>query len=136
MEPRDVIVLGGGPAGYACALQVADRGLSCVLVEAAELGGTCLHRGCVPTRAMTEGAALVDAFTHKAERWGIHAVVEKVDFARLLATRDEVVQRNHVAVRHHLERARVEVVAGYGRLTGPRTVAVNGETLVATRAMT
>lgn len=135
MEPRDVVVLGGGPAGYACALRLADLGLSCAVVEAAELGGTCLHRGCVPTRAMTEGAAIADVLANKAARWGIHAVVEKVDFARLLATRDEVVHRNHVSIGHHLERAGVEVVAGYGRLTGPRTVAVGGETLVATRAV-
>lgn len=130
-----MIVLGGGPAGYACALRLSDLGLSCVLVEAADLGGTCLHRGCVPTRAMTEGAAIADTLAHKAERWGIHAVIEKIDYARLLATRDEIVARNHVSIRHHLERARVDVVAGYGRLTGPRTVAVNGETLVATRAV-
>lgn len=130
-----MIVLGGGPAGYSCALRLADLGLSSVVVEASELGGTCLHRGCVPTRAMTEGAAIADAVTNKAERWGIHAVVEKLDFARLLAARDEVVARNHASIRRHLENARVEVVAGYGRLTGPRTVAVNGDTLVAARAV-
>ncbi|HYP24549.1 MAG TPA: FAD-dependent oxidoreductase, partial [Actinomycetota bacterium] len=113
MEPRDVIVLGGGPAGYACALRLSDLGLSCVLVEAADLGGTCLHRGWVPTRAMSEVAAIADTLARKAERWGIHAVLEKVDYARLLATRDEIVARNHVSIRHHLERARVDVVAGY-----------------------
>jgi dihydrolipoamide dehydrogenase len=131
METRDVIVLGGGPAGYACALRLADHGLTATVVEAAELGGTCLHRGCVPTRAMLEGASIADAITNKAERWGVHAVVEKVDVVRLLAARDDVVRRNHVSVGHHLERAGVEVVAGYGRLTGPRSVAVAGQTLVA-----
>ena len=135
MEPRDVLVLGGGPAGYACALRLADLGVTCAVVEAAELGGTCLHRGCVPTRAMLEGASMVDAATTKAERWGVHAVVEKVDVGRLLAARDEVVHRNHAAIRRHLERAGVHVVEGYGRLIGPRTVAVAGETLTARRAV-
>lgn len=135
MEPHDVIVLGGGPAGYACALRLADHGLTSILVEAAELGGTCLHRGCVPTRAMTEGASIADTIATKAERWGIHAVVEKIDVARLLATRDEVVQRNHAAISHHLERAGVEVVRGFGRLAGPRSVVVEGRTLTATRAV-
>lgn len=132
---RDVVVLGGGPAGYACALRLSDQGLSSVVVEAAELGGTCLHRGCVPTRAMLEGASIADTLATKAERWGVHAVVEKVDMGRLLAARDEVVQRNHVAIRHHLDRAGIAVVEGYGRLTGPRTVAVSGRTLRASRAI-
>lgn len=135
MDARDVVVLGGGPAGYACALRLADLGLTCTVVEAAELGGTCLHRGCVPTRAMLEGAALVDAIESKTERWGVHAVVEKVDVARLVATRNEVVQRNHVAIRHHLDRAGIEVVAGFGRVAGPRSVSVNGTTIQAGRAV-
>jgi dihydrolipoamide dehydrogenase len=132
---KDVIVLGGGPAGYACALRLTDLGLSVAVVEASRVGGTCLHRGCVPTRAMLEGASIADAVAWKAERWGIHAVIEKVDFARLKEARDEVVERNHTAVRHHLERARVELVEGYGRLTGPRSISVNGDTLTAGRAI-
>lgn len=132
---RDVVVLGGGPAGYACALRLADHGLATTLVEGAELGGTCLNRGCVPTRAMLEGASVVDSIVTKAERWGVHAVVEKVDFARLLATRDEVVRRNLTSIGHHLERAGVEVVPGYGRLAGPRAVVVAGETVTARRAI-
>ncbi|HEX2058131.1 MAG TPA: FAD-dependent oxidoreductase [Actinomycetota bacterium] len=135
MDARDVIVLGGGPAGYACALRLSDHGLTSVVVEAAELGGTCLHRGCVPTRAMLEGASIADSVATKAERWGIHAVLEKVDLARLLAARDEVVQRNHASIRHHLDRAGIDVVEGYGRLAGPRTVTVNGEALQARKAV-
>lgn len=131
----DVVVLGGGPAGYSCALRAADHGLSVALVEARELGGTCLHRGCVPTRAMLHAASLVDSAAAPAARWGIEARVLSVDFARMIATRDEVVARNHAAVARHLDRAGVRVVKGFGRLTGPRSVRVEGETLTAGRAV-
>jgi dihydrolipoamide dehydrogenase len=130
----DVVVLGGGPAGYSCALRAADHGLSVALVEARELGGTCLHRGCVPTRAMLHAASFVDSASASA-RWGIEARVLSVDFARMIATRDEVVDRNHAAVVRHLDRAGVRVVKGFGRLAGPLSVRVEGETLTAGRAV-
>lgn len=135
--PFDVVVVGGGPAGYSCALRLADHGMSVALVEARGLGGTCLHRGCVPTRAMLEAASIVDAARTRGPRWGITTTIDPVDFTRLLATRDTIVTRNAVAVGHHLERAGVRVVEGYGRLAGPRAVVVDGagETLTAGRAV-
>lgn len=131
----DVVVLGGGPAGYACALRAADHRLSVALVEADRLGGTCLHRGCVPTRAMLQAAAVAETISSGGARWGIHATLDRVDFERLLAARDEVVDRNHAAVQRHLDRAGVKVVYSRGTLTGPRSVAAGGETLEAERAV-
>ncbi|MDQ4023998.1 MAG: FAD-dependent oxidoreductase [Actinomycetota bacterium] len=131
----DVVVLGGGPAGYACALRAADHGLSVVLVEADRLGGTCLNRGCVPTRAMLHAASIVETVTSGSERWGIHSVLEKVDFARVVEARDEVVHRNQASVGRHLAKAGVKVVPAYGRVTGPRSVAAGGETLTAEVAL-
>ncbi|HEV2756857.1 MAG TPA: FAD-dependent oxidoreductase [Actinomycetota bacterium] len=131
----DVVVLGGGPAGYACALRAADHGLAVVLVEAQELGGTCLNRGCVPTRAMLHAASLAETVAAGAARWGIHSVLEKVDFARVLEARDEVVRRNQAAVGRHLDAAGVHVVRAYGRLTGARSIVVDGKTIEAARAV-
>lgn len=129
------MVIGGGPAGYACALRVADHGLSVALVEADKLGGTCLHRGCIPTRAMLQAASFADAVGAPAKRWGIHATIERVEMAQVLATRDEVVDRNHRAVRSHLAGARIDILRGRGRLADTRTVVIEGDRVDAKSAI-
>ncbi|MGH2807828.1 MAG: FAD-dependent oxidoreductase [Actinomycetota bacterium] len=131
----DLVVLGGGPAGYSCALRAADLGLSVTLVEADKVGDTCLHRGCVPTRAMLHAASLAHDAGAPAARWGIRATIDDIDVAQLLATRDDVVARNHKAVQGHLGAARVSVVEGYGTFVGRRTVVVGDERIEATRAV-
>ena len=135
MSAYDVVVVGGGPAGYACALRVADHGMSVALVEADKVGGTCLHRGCVPTRAMLQAASFADAVGAPAKRWGIHATVDSIDIAQALAARDEVVDRNHRAVQSHLAGAGIEVLRGRGRLGDTRTVVIEGDRVDARRAV-
>jgi dihydrolipoamide dehydrogenase len=115
-------------------LRAADLGLSVVLIEADKVGGTCLHRGCVPTRAMLHAASLAYDAGAPAERWGIHTTVD-IDFKALLARRDDVVERNHRAVQSHLGHANVTVVDGYGRLAGRRSVVVDEQRYEATRGM-
>ena len=134
-QTYDVVVLGGGPAGYACALRVADLGLRAAVVEADDVGGTCLHRGCVPTRAMLHAASLADSAGKPAERWGIKTTFDGVDMQKLLHTRDDVVHRNARAVERHLGQAGIDLIRGKGWMTGPRTVQVEGELLIATRAL-
>ncbi|MEU8032705.1 dihydrolipoyl dehydrogenase [Streptomyces sp. NPDC049099] len=120
----DVIVIGGGTGGYATALRAAALGLDVVLAERDKVGGTCLHRGCIPSKAMLHAAELVDGIAEARERWGVRATLDSVDWAALVATRDDIVARNHKGVEAHLAHAGVRVVRGSARLTGPRTVRV------------
>ncbi|MFJ2277673.1 dihydrolipoyl dehydrogenase [Streptomyces sp. NPDC087866] len=122
----DVVVIGGGTGGYSTALRAAGLGLSVVLAERDKVGGTCLHRGCVPSKAMLHAAELVDGIAEARERWGVKAVLESVDWPALVATRDDIVTRNHRGVEAHLAHANVHVVAGSAELTGPRGVRIEG----------
>ncbi|MGA5038738.1 dihydrolipoyl dehydrogenase [Streptomyces capoamus] len=126
IPPSDVIVIGGGTGGYSTALRAASLGLDVVLVERDKVGGTCLHRGCIPSKAMLHAAELVDGIAEARERWGVKATVDSVDWDALVATRDDIVARNHKGVEAHLTHAGVRVVRGSARLTGTRTVRVEG----------
>ncbi|WP_206503547.1 dihydrolipoyl dehydrogenase [Streptomyces chrestomyceticus] len=120
----DVIVIGGGTGGYSTALRAAALGLRVVLAERDLVGGTCLHRGCIPSKAMLHAAELVDGIAEARERWGVKATLDAVDWDALTATRDGIVTRNHQGVEGHLKRAGVRVVRGSARLTGTRSVFV------------
>ncbi|GAA2446647.1 dihydrolipoyl dehydrogenase [Streptomyces macrosporus] len=135
MNETDVIVIGGGTGGYSTALRAAALGLDTVLAERGLVGGTCLHRGCVPSKAMLHAAELVDGIAEARERWGVKATVESVDWAALTATRDDIVSRNHRGVEGHLSRAGVRVARGSAELTGARTVRVGSEEFTARRGV-
>ncbi|MBT2511216.1 dihydrolipoyl dehydrogenase [Streptomyces sp. ISL-98] len=122
----DVIVIGGGTGGYSTALRAASLGLKVALVERDKVGGTCLHRGCIPSKAMLHAAELVDGIAEARERWGVKATLESVDWPALVATRDDIVSRNHKGVEGHLAHAGVDVVRGNAELTGLRSVRVEG----------
>ncbi|MFC7881198.1 dihydrolipoyl dehydrogenase [Streptomyces sp. NPDC057376] len=126
MNTHDVIVIGGGTGGYSTALRAAALGLDVALVERDKVGGTCLHRGCIPSKAMLHAAELVDGVAEARERWGVKASLDGVDWPALVATRDDIVNRNHKGVEAHLAHAGVRVVRGEARLTGARTVRVDG----------
>ncbi|MFC3574652.1 dihydrolipoyl dehydrogenase [Streptomyces yaanensis] len=122
----DVIVIGGGTGGYSTALRAAALGLTVVLVERDKVGGTCLHRGCIPSKAMLHAAELVDGIAEARERWGVKATLDAIDWAALVATRDDIVARNHRGVEAHLAHVGVRVVRGSARLTSARSVRVEG----------
>ncbi|HUY98093.1 MAG TPA: dihydrolipoyl dehydrogenase [Verrucomicrobiae bacterium] len=127
MSEFDIVILGAGTGGYSAALRAAGLGLSTCLVERDLVGGTCLHRGCIPTKAMLHAAELVDGIRDGQERWGIRATLEGVDVPQVLRTRDDVVQRNFRGLEQHLAGAGVTLVRGDGRLRDARTVAVGGD---------
>ncbi|MEU9792246.1 dihydrolipoyl dehydrogenase [Streptomyces sparsogenes] len=124
MHETDIIVIGGGTGGYSTALRAAALGLDVVLAERDLVGGTCLHRGCIPSKAMLHAAELVDGIAEARERWGVKATLEAVDWSALTATRDDIVARNHRGVEGHLSHAGVRVVRGSAALAGARTVRV------------
>ncbi|MFJ9525622.1 dihydrolipoyl dehydrogenase [Streptomyces cyaneofuscatus] len=122
----DVLVIGGGTGGYSTALRAAALGLHVVLAERDLVGGTCLHRGCIPSKAMLHAAELVDGIAEARERWGVKATLDEVDWPSLVAARDDIVSRNHRGVEGHLAQAGVRVVRGSAELTGPRTARIEG----------
>lgn len=135
-EATDVIVIGGGTGGYGTALRAAGLGLKVVLAERDKVGGTCLHRGCIPSKAMLHAAELVDGIAEARERWGVKASLDSVDWSALTATRDDIVGRNHKGVESHLSHAGVTVVRSGARLTGPRSVRTeDGREFTATRGI-
>ncbi|MDT0399993.1 FAD-dependent oxidoreductase, partial [Streptomyces edwardsiae] len=115
-----------GTGGYSAALRAAALGLEVVLAERDLVGGTCLHRGCVPSKAMLHAAELVDGIAEARERWGVKASLESVDWASLVATRNDIVTRNHRGVEGRLAQAGVRIVRGSAGLTGPRSARIDG----------
>jgi len=122
----DLVILGAGTGGYAAALRGGNLGLKVALVEKAKVGGTCLHWGCIPTKALLHAAELMDGIHEAAERWGIKTAVESIDYSATVANREDIVTKNWKGLEGHLKKEGVEVLHGAGRVTGPRTVAVEG----------
>lgn len=121
----DVVILGGGSGGYATALRAAQLGRSVALIERDKLGGTCLHRGCVPTKALLHTAELADAARAGVEH-GIMSTFAGVDLAGVHAYKDSVVDRLFTGLQGLIKQGGITLVEGSGHLTGPTTVAVDG----------
>jgi dihydrolipoamide dehydrogenase len=121
----DVLILGAGSGGYACALRAAQLGLSVGLVEKGNLGGTCLHVGCIPTKALLHAAEVADA-ARESEQFGVRAVLEGIDMAGVNAYKDGVVARLFKGLMGLMKSRGITFIEGEGRLTGPREVTVDG----------
>src|SRR5829696_2518077 len=112
---HDLVVLGGGSGGYACALRAAELGMSVALVEKDLLGGTCLHRGCIPTKALLHAAEVADS-AREAGRFGVRATLDGIDLPAVTAYREGVVGRLHKGLQGLVTASRMDYVEGEGRL--------------------
>jgi dihydrolipoamide dehydrogenase len=120
----DLLVLGAGSGGYACALRAAQLGLRVGLVERDLVGGTCLHRGCIPTKALLHAAEVADAARSGAQ-FGVHATIDKIDLAGVTAYAESVVARLYKGLTGLVSARGIEVITGAGRLVpGPGTPGV------------
>jgi len=119
----DVLVLGAGSGGYACALRAAQLGLTVGLVEKGKVGGTCLHVGCIPTKALLHSAEIADQ-TRESTQFGIEATLDGIDMAGVNTYKDGVVSRLFKGLTGLIKGRGITVIEGEGRLTGPREVTV------------
>ena len=119
----DVVILGGGSGGYACALRSAELGLSVALVEKGRLGGTCLHQGCIPTKALLHAAEVADVAREGAS-FGVKTTFESVDMSGVNAYKDGVISRLYKGLQGLVKAAKIDYVEGWGVLDGPHTVVV------------
>ena len=130
----DVVILGGGSGGYAAALRSAQLGKTVALVERDKLGGTCLHRGCIPTKALLHSAEVADV-TKDAAAFGINATFESIDMTAVNKYRDGIVDKLFKGLTGLVSSKNITMVAGEGRLTGPKTVTVNGDNYAGTNVV-
>ncbi len=129
-EPVDLVILGGGSGGYAAALRAAELGMTVVMVEQDKVGGTCLHRGCIPTKALLHSAETVDIIKESAQ-FGVNASFESVDMAAVNAYKGKVVEGLFKGLTGLVKSRKIEVVQGHGRLVSPTAVEVDGRTIEA-----
>jgi dihydrolipoamide dehydrogenase len=127
----DIVILGGGSGGYAAALRSAQLGKSVALIEKDKLGGTCLHRGCIPTKALLHSAEVADV-TRESAQFGVNATFQSIDMTQVNKYRDGIVDRLFKGLTGLVTSKNITVVAGEGKLVGPRTISVNGDTYTGT----
>ena len=122
----DLVILGGGSGGYACALRAAELGMSVVLVEKDKLGGTCLHWGCIPTKALLHAAEVADA-AREGDKIGVKSSLAGIDMAGVNAYKDGVVAKLYKGLQGLVKSRKIEFVAGDGTFVGPNAVEVDGQ---------
>jgi len=126
----DLVVLGGGSGGYAAALRASELGMTVVIVEKDKLGGTCLHRGCIPTKALLHSAEVADV-SRESAKYGVHTDFHGIDMGAVTSYREGIVSSKFKGLQGLVKARGITVVQGEGRLTSPTTVQVGDETITA-----
>lgn len=131
----DVIVLGGGPAGYVCAIRAAQLGLTTAVIEREKLGGVCVNVGCIPSKALLHSAAVANVIKHDAKTLGIEVGSVKLDFGAAIKHSRQVSDQNSKGVGFLMKKNKVAVIEGSGTLQAGRKVKVGKDVYTATKAV-
>ncbi|MCZ2260125.1 dihydrolipoyl dehydrogenase [Sporosarcina sp. G11-34] len=115
----DVVILGGGTGGYVAAIRAAQLGLKTALVEKELLGGTCLHKGCIPSKALLKSAEVFDVAKNQAASFGVNTDNVTLDFSRVQARKEAIVSQLHQGVTGLMKKGKIDVFEGLGRMLGP-----------------
>ena len=126
MKQTELVVIGGGPAGYAAAIRAGQKGMKTLLIESRDIGGTCLNRGCIPTKAFFRSQEVFH-LSERAAEFGIQVKIEGVDWPKVLARKNKVVKQLTGGVRFLLRKAGVEIVDGIGSFLDNRTIEFIGK---------
>lgn len=130
----DIVVLGGGSAGYATAIRATQLGMSVAVIEKDKLGGTCLHRGCVPTKALLHSAEVADV-AREGAAYGVNSSVASIDIAAVNAFRTKLVDGKHKGLQGLLKANGITVIPGEGRLVSANAVQVGEDRIFGTHVV-
>jgi dihydrolipoamide dehydrogenase len=130
----DIVILGAGSGGYACALRAAELDLSVIMIERDKVGGTCLHRGCIPTKALLHAAEVADG-AREGEKVGVKSTLDGIDMPGVNKYKDAVVDRLYKGLTGLVKSRNITVVEGSGKLVSADTVEVDGTSYTASKAV-
>ena len=131
----DIIILGGGPAGYVCAIRAAQLGLNTAVVERDKLGGVCVNVGCIPSKALLHSAYVANLIKHDAKKLGINVSEVSLDFGAAIKRSRQVSEQNSKGVGFLMKKHNVTVIVGVGKLLPDQNVQVGNETYTASKAV-
>ncbi|MDP1876447.1 MAG: FAD-dependent oxidoreductase, partial [Actinomycetota bacterium] len=129
MANADLVILGGGSGGYACALRASELGMSVILIDKDKLGGTCLHYGCIPTKALLHAAEVADS-AREGAKVGVKSSLEGIDMAGVNAYKDGVIAKLYKGLQGLVKSRKITLVDGTGRFEGPNSVVVGDDRYV------
>jgi dihydrolipoamide dehydrogenase len=125
----DIVVLGGGSGGYAAALRASQLGFSVAMIEKDKVGGTCLHRGCIPTKALLHSAEVADV-SRESAKYGVNTTFQGIDIAAVTSYREGIVSSKFKGLEGLVKARGITTIAGEGRLTSPTSVQAGDDTIV------
>ena len=133
--PFDILIIGGGPAGYVCAIRAAQLGLSVAVAEREKLGGVCVNVGCIPSKALLHSAYVANLVNHDARTFGVNVSGVTLDFGAAIKHSRQVSEQNSKGVEFLMKKHKVTVLKGQASLLAGRKVKVGNDTHTATKAV-